>query len=104
MISTWLTHPDNVGLYCNTIRMKRPDTGSYTTCGYRREKPEVLPTIALRFMKTRAAPERVVTSSALFATSTMLLGPIAMLGSAGDVTLGLLDPACWSASRSLSPG
>ena len=104
MTSTWLTQPDKEGLYCNTIRMKRPDAGSYTTCGYRREKPEVLPTIALRFMNVGVAPERVVTSIALFATSTMLLGPIAMLGSAGEVTLGLLDPACWSASCSLRPG
>jgi hypothetical protein len=55
-------------------------------------------------MKTGDAPERVVTSSALFTASTMLLGPIAILGSAGEVTLGLLDPACSSASRSLIPG
>src|ERR1700733_13931570 len=85
------------------MRMKRPENGSYRTCGYRRAKPAVLPTIALMFMYVAVPPERGEISRALFAASTMLLGPTAMLGSAGVVTAEFPVPAAVIEAFSLSP-
>ena len=48
--ATWLTQDESVLLNCSTIRMNSPDTGSYITCGYCTEKPDVLSIIALMFM------------------------------------------------------
>ena len=101
MISTRLAHA--VWLDSSTMRMKRPEKGSYTTCGYRSAKSDVLPSIALMFTYTGEAPERGVIMRALFANSTMLFGPTAMLGSAGVVIAGFPAPAAVIAAFSLSP-
>jgi hypothetical protein len=55
------------------------------------------------FMYVGDTPERVVISRALFAASTTLLGPTAMLGSAGVVTAAFPVPAAVIAAFSLSP-
>ncbi len=94
MTATWLPHAVSVGLNCSTVRMNRPDARSYTTCGYRTSHPDVFWIIVLMFMYTGGSePVRVLISRALLTASTMLLGPTAMLGSAGVVTRGLPDPA-----------
>src|ERR1035441_6083409 len=59
--------------------------------------------IALMFMYVVDPPARGVMASALFAASTTLPGPTAMLGSAGVVTAALPDPAAAMAACSLRP-
>ena len=50
MTSTRLVHERLTGLQHRED--ERPENGSYSTCGYRRAKPAVLPTIALMFIRS----------------------------------------------------